>query len=697
MRFPRNLKISTSLYVLFGISAVLLSGQALRPATEAVDKKRQATQVEAIAAANRVLFAALQGIRQERGPTRGALEAKGAADPQFVASLPPLRALAAPAVTALLVHCARIDCGAVDEADAIRTRMQNLTTIRTEVDAALRVPLAERRAGIAKDWNDISTGLVDELERVSQVLTDKIRMVDPAIAELMGIKEASYVVRDAAGLERNFLQASIAAKEITPNLRVKMAGLRGEADAGWRLLQKLIGRSGVPETIRATVKASKDGYFGDFVKQRTAIEEALMDGTTPPLSEADFVKASNGALDLLVATPNAALDAAVAYARKQSAEAQTNLLIQGSLLLVSVAVAALGVAVAWRRIARPIDVITAAMRRVADGDHGTEVPFRERGDEIGNLAEALMVFKENAIAKEQFEIEQATERQRKEQRAQGLEEVTRRFEAQVGELVQSLSSAAQEMEGTARSMMATAEESSRQATAVASASEQTSANVQTVATATEELSCASQEIGRQIAQSATIARNAVEEARRTDATVQRLAGGAQKIGEVIGLITSIAQQTNLLALNATIEAARAGDAGKGFAVVASEVKSLATQTAKATDEIAAQIAAIQDATNDAVAVIHGIAGTIEEISQIAAAIGGAVEEQSSATHEIARNVQEAARGTQEVSSNIVGVTEASVSVGAAAGQVLAAAGELAMESERLKQRVDGFLTAVNAA
>jgi methyl-accepting chemotaxis protein len=224
-----------------------------------------------------------------------------------------------------------------------------------------------------------------------------------------------------------------------------------------------------------------------------------------------------------------------------------------------------------------------------------------------------------------------------------------------------------------------------------------SVNVQTVATATEELSAAGGEIGRQVSGSATVARKAVEEAERTNATVQQLALRAQRIGEVIGLIHSIAGQTNLLALNATIEAARAGDAGKGFAVVASEVKSLATQTAKAAEEIAAQVADIQGSTGEAVKAIHGIAGTIENISQIATTIASATEQQSAATHEIARNVQEAARGTQEVSGNIAGVTQASTAVNGAAAHVLDAAGSVAMQSERLKQSVESFLAAVKAA
>ena len=270
------------------------------------------------------------------------------------------------------------------------------------------------------------------------------------------------------------------------------------------------------------------------------------------------------------------------------------------------------------------------------------------------------------------------------------------FEANVKGVVEMVSSGSTEMQGAAQSMSSTAEETSRQATAVAAAAEQASANVQTVASAAEELSQSVEEVGRQVEQSNKVAENAVQEAKRTNEKVQGLAEAAQKIGDVVNLINDIASQTNLLALNATIEAARAGEAGKGFAVVASEVKSLAGQTAKATEEIAAQVGAIQSATTEAVSAIQGIGNTIGEISKIATVIASAVEEQSAATKEIATNVNQAAVGTQEVSNNISGVTQAAGETGEAANQVLASAGELSQQAEILRKQVDDFLVEVRA-
>jgi methyl-accepting chemotaxis protein len=287
-----------------------------------------------------------------------------------------------------------------------------------------------------------------------------------------------------------------------------------------------------------------------------------------------------------------------------------------------------------------------------------------------------------------------TERQ---QRGDRVDALLRGFEATTGLLVGTVASAATELRATAQSLSSTTDETTAQASGVAAAVEQASVNVQTVASAAEELSSSISEIARQVAQSSSIAGKAVEDARRTDAIVKTLAGGAQKIGDVVGLISSIAGQTNLLALNATIEAARAGDAGKGFAVVASEVKNLANQTAKATGDISAQIAEIQTATSEAVKAIGTIAQTIDELSRIAASIAASVEEQGAATQEIARNVHEAASGTQEVTTNIVGVSRGAQETGAAASQVLEAAGELSKRAEQMSADVGRFINEVKAA
>ena len=351
-----------------------------------------------------------------------------------------------------------------------------------------------------------------------------------------------------------------------------------------------------------------------------------------------------------------------------------------------------------RSIVNPITAMTAAMRKIAEGETSTVIPELKRGDEVGAMAQSVQVFKDNMIEATRLRGEQDVLKAQADAESKLLlGRMADEFERGVRASLNTLTGAATELQTTSKSMSTTAGEASLQATTVAAVAEQASANVQTVAAATEELSSSVSEIGRQVAQSTEIAGQAVAEANRTNLTVQGLSAAAQKIGDVVKLISDIASQTNLLALNATIEAARAGEAGRGFAVVANEVKSLASQTAKATDEISAQVSAMQGATAEAVQAIEGIGRTIGAINQIASAISIAVEQQGSATKEIARNVQEAAQGTGQVSSNISAVHQAADKTGSAASNVSSSAEQLSGQAKNLRADVDRFLANIRAA
>jgi methyl-accepting chemotaxis protein len=405
----------------------------------------------------------------------------------------------------------------------------------------------------------------------------------------------------------------------------------------------------------------------------------------------------------LIASVKSLADAAAESSERMALESQK---LYGSLremlILISAAGIAIGVgfgfALSQYGISRPIGTIVAMLRRLADGDFSVTIGGTERGDEVGDIAKTAQIFKDNLIQTKALEAAQeSAARDAAAAQKAALNRMADTFEASVKGVVDTVASAATELQAAAQSLTGTADGTMRQSGTVAAAVEQTSANVQTVAAASEELTASFGEIGRQVVQSARVAGDAVAQAAQTGETVQALATAAQKIGEVVNLIQGIASQTNLLALNATIEAARAGDAGKGFAVVASEVKLLANQTAQATQEIQDQIDRIQRATGETVGEIETIATTIGGINEATTAIAAAIEEQGAATSEITRNVQQAAMGTQEVAQTISSVSAAAGETGAAATQVLASASELSRQAESLRREVANFISVVRAA
>lgn len=551
--------------------------------------------------------------------------------------------------------------------------MADLKAKRLQVDEAIMQMVASRKALLAQG-DELAADLrklVDQAEdsaiqQGTSTLESQILMVQVANWRMLVTHDASLIETSRTNVAKAREQIAIIEKFEFPKFLVAfLTAVKTDLakytstfeDTGPSLLRadELFFKTLFPITQNAIEKMER---------QKAVIKDAV-DGT---------VTETNGHIDTVIAT--------------QKAVATVTVLIG---LLIAFLIA--------RGISRPLSALTAAMKRLAAGDFEIVLPGLERKDEVGDMAHAVEDFKVRASekAKQEAEAKAKQDETTMHQRRSEMHRLADDFETAVGQIVETVSKASQELETSARTLTSSAERAEQKTTMVASASEEASANVQSVATATEELSSSVSEISRQVQESARMANDAVGQAQATTDRVSDLSKAASRIGDVVDLINTIASQTNLLALNATIEAARAGDAGRGFAVVASEVKTLAEQTAKATGEIGQQISGIQVATQDSVNAIKGISGTIEKLAEISATIAAAIEEQGAATQEISRNVQQAARGTQDVSSNIVDVQRGASETGSASSQVLSSAQSLSSDSTRLRHEVGRFLSTVRAS
>ncbi|ABD89929.1 methyl-accepting chemotaxis protein [Rhodopseudomonas palustris] len=535
-------------------------------------------------------------------------------------------------------------------------------------------------AGQMQEMDDANTDMVTRIDKSSTLAVRAARRAENYVST------AFHLLAETSGAGNARLLAQ--AKESRQSFEKGMASVLQAMPEQATLIKPVIAQF-------QTAFAACDPVI-EFASTTSSTEDNLIAATRlktecVPVVEAG-IKAHIAMVDTMLADAGKASDL-------MSARAASSIRTVWAAGIVGLLLAfAIAMWIGSKGLAQPIGSLKSVMEVFAHGDFKASVPSIERRDEIGEMARTVEVFKTNGLAVERMKEEQATaERTAITQRKTEMSKLAADFESAVGEIIQTVSSAATELEASAGTLSATSERAEQLTTVVAAASEEASTNVQSVASATEEMSSSVNEISRQVQESSRIASEAVQQAQNTNDRVGELAKAAARIGAVVELINTIAGQTNLLALNATIEAARAGEAGRGFAVVASEVKALAEQTAKATGEIGQQIAGIQAATQESVGAIKEIGDTIGKMSEIAATIASAVEEQGAATQEISRNVQQAALGTQQVSSNITDVQRGASETGSASSQVLSAAQTLSRDSSRLRQEVSKFMDTVRAA
>jgi len=682
--------LTTAFYVVVGFSL---------NAWESWGRLQVIGRIAVIADASANMFKAMHNLRTDRSTTGRLLNADAPMDSDIEKYLRNIRDTEMPAMGNALGLLGGI---AVSGQQALVLEFdrlfKKLTAQQKEFWDAVAKPKASRPATLAKEYTDTTNALLDTMERLSGALAADVNHKDATIDQLLAIKQIAWLLRNTAGEASLIVSTAINAGKVSPENRLAHTKFTGGTDAAWSALELTTAGMQLPPAIAAAMNATKTAYFEpQYLSLRDRLLTAVAAGEKPELTANQWTPVTVGRLSAAVNVAEAALDAAKEHAAGQYSTAMRSLVTQLVLLMAAFALTFGALLLVTRRVIKPLHNMRDAMLKVAAGDLTIDTGYAQRRDEIGALAGALETFKQHAEDKVRIEAQERERNAGATARQKAIDSYVGEFETMVRESLHQLGDASGKMRTTSDGLSTVSRQTNARVQVAEKASSEASMSVETVAAASEQLSASINDISQQAAHAAGIASRAVGQARETDGTVQGLAKSAGRIGEVVGLINSIAAQTNLLALNATIEAARAGEAGRGFAVVASEVKSLASQTAKATEEISEQISDIQKVANEAIDAIKGIGSIIGEVNEVATAIAAAVQQQGAATQEITRSTQFAAQGTKNVSENITGVKADADAAAVAANDVKHASETLETQSQQLGGQVTQFLGKIRAA
>ena len=691
--------IRMQLLGVMGMLGLLLLGLAGMSAGDAWRQRSAASMVSESSTHADLLLESARYLIEERDATRLALSSDAAARRQLLAQARTNRDKARTslesAIGLISGHGTHASAAVGRILEQVRAGGAEIDRLRGRVDAAAASGGNDR--ALVKEWWQSATGLVQSVEELRLATSRAANDVDAVSGTYSMLKHSVLVMDDYAGRERVVIGEHIArGLPLSPRQVQQLFGYRGRVENAWEGLRETGASDGMVESVVRAVEASERSFIEDFGKVREGVYNAGVLARAYPVDVPTWQAASSDAIASLGALQDALIEANRLHIKETSSTAWRNLLLVGFLLGLGLAACLAAFFVVMNRVARPLDNMTDAMGRLAAGEMDVQIPAAGRSDEIGRMADAVQVFKGNAIERERMAAEREQEQAANTRRAERVLEICGGFDKTATGALGSVAEASTEMQATAQQMTSTAEETRRQSATVATASDQATANVQMVASTAEELSASISEIGRQVMQSAKIAANAVTEAEATNDTVQGLAEAASKIGDVVDLINDIAGQTNLWRLTRPSRPRAPARPARASRWSPRRSRTWPTRRPRR-PRISRSRSAVQEETTGAVDAIQKIRGIISEISDISTTISSAVEEQGVSTQEIARNVQQAAKGTQDVNATIESVSKAAGETGSAAGQVLGASQEMSRQAEGLRGEVERFLAEIRAA